>query len=48
MNEATEPWVIKAEEDLKAAWILFESNDFPSSVVCFHAQQAVEKFLKHI
>jgi HEPN domain-containing protein len=46
MKEATEPWIIKAEEDLKAAGILFDSGDFPSVVVCFHAQQAVEKYLK--
>jgi HEPN domain-containing protein len=46
MKEATEPWITKAEEDLKAAMILFESGDFPSAVVCFHAQQVVEKYLK--
>jgi HEPN domain-containing protein len=46
MKEATEPWIVKAEEDLKAAMILFDSGDFPSAVVCFHAQQAVEKYLK--
>lgn len=46
MKEQTEPWVVKAEENLKAATILFESGDFPSAVVCFHAQQAAEKYLK--
>jgi len=46
MKEQTEPWVLKAEEDLKAAVILFESGDFPSAVVCFHAQQVAEKYLK--
>lgn len=46
MNEATEPWILKAEEDIKAGKILLESGDYPSAVVCFHAQQAVEKYLK--
>jgi len=46
MKEETEPWIVKAEEDMKAAMILFNSGDFPSAVVCFHAQQAIEKYLK--
>jgi len=46
MKEQTEPWIVKAEEDLKAATILIESGDYPSAVVCFHAQQVVEKYLK--
>ena len=40
-------WLGKAEEDVLTMKILLESGrDFPASSVCFHAQQAVEKFLK--
>ena len=46
MNDAINPWIVKAEEDLTAAKILLDSGDFPSAVVCFHAQQAVEKYIK--
>lgn len=39
-------WLIKANEDFGAAQILFK-NEMPLIVpVCFHCQQAVEKFLK--
>lgn len=40
-------WVIKAESDLRAAeHLLTLKNDCPTEVVCFHAQQGVEKLLK--
>ena len=40
-------WVIKAESDLKAAeHLLTLKDDCPTEVVCFHAQQGVEKYLK--
>ncbi len=39
-------WIIKAENDIKAAEILIEQENAPTDVVCFHAQQAVEKLLK--
>lgn len=40
-------WVIKAENDLKAAeHLLTLKDDCPTEVVCFHAQQGVEKYLK--
>lgn len=40
-------WVEKAENDLKAAARLLRSGrGFPADVVCFHAQQCVEKYLK--
>jgi HEPN domain-containing protein len=39
-------WVTKAENDLKsAALILRAGKDCPTDTVCFHAQQAVEKYL---
>jgi len=39
-------WFQKADSDLKTAKILVEAEDAPTESVCFHAQQAVEKFLK--
>ena len=40
-------WVIKAENDLKAAsHILKLGEECPTDTVCFHAQQCVEKYLK--
>ncbi len=39
-------WIEKAEEDLKAARLLLNSSADLNSIVCFHAQQAVEKSLK--
>jgi HEPN domain-containing protein len=46
MKEAIEPWIAKAEEDIRACKILLESDDFPTTVVCFHAQQVAEKYMK--
>jgi len=40
-------WVGKAEEDLRvAAYLLTLGKECPPDVVCFHAQQSVEKYLK--
>jgi len=39
-------WIQKAEVDIKTANILIESEDSPTESICFHAQQAVEKFFK--
>ena len=40
-------WVVKADGDLKAAEHLLTLNDdCPTEVVCFHAQQGVEKYIK--
>lgn len=41
----TKEWIIKAQNDLKAAEILFEEKG-PSDALCFHCHQAVEKYLK--
>lgn len=38
-------WLIMAEKDLKSAKILFE-HDADYGIVCFHCQQAIEKYLK--
>jgi HEPN domain-containing protein len=40
-------WIIKAENDLKtAAYTIKMSKGCPTDIVCFHAQQCVEKYLK--
>ena len=40
-------WVEKAEQDLEAASHLLELGEKgPTDVICFHAQQCVEKYLK--
>lgn len=39
-------WVAKAENDLKAADLILSGPGCPTDAVCFHAQQAVEKYLK--
>jgi len=39
-------WIEKAKEDIKAAKLLLDFSADLNSIVCFHAQQAVEKALK--
>mgnify|MGYP001359760754 CR=1 FL=1 len=39
-------WIEKAESDLRSAVYLLKIEDSPTDVVCFHAQQCVEKYLK--
>lgn len=40
-------WVAKAENDLKAAALVLRAGkECPADMVCFHAQQVVEKYLK--
>ena len=47
MKTSTCEWVLKAEEDFLAATVLNRRRKLPLvNVVCFHAQQAVEKYLK--
>lgn len=53
MNAAIDPtaevraWIGKAEGDFNAALLLMASGkDCPTDIVCFHAQQCVEKYLK--
>lgn len=45
MNPLTQEWLEAAEEDLSAARVLFAYGG-PRGTVCFHCQQAAEKFLK--
>lgn len=42
-------WIEKAEHNLKAAHCLLDlGEDWPAEMVCFHAQQGVEMYLKAI
>ncbi len=43
--EQFKEWQKRAEDDLGSAKLLLENEGFPA-VVCFHAQQAVEKYFK--
>ncbi len=46
MKESVIVLLRKAENDLKDANILYNSNEASAEGICFHCQQAVEKFLK--
>jgi HEPN domain-containing protein len=46
MKRETEEWIQIAEEDFQAAEHLFKKSLF--RMVCYHAQQSVEKILKAI
>lgn len=46
-NELYKEWIIKAQNDLESAKILYRENG-PTDSLCFHCQQAVEKYLKSL
>ncbi len=47
MNELTEEWVAKAENDFISADLLLHAGAFPvPDTACFHCQQCAEKYLK--
>ncbi|WP_300041212.1 HEPN domain-containing protein [Methanospirillum sp.] len=45
-KESVKLWCLKAENDLKNACHEVEHEDPALDTVCFHAQQAAEKYLK--
>jgi len=45
-DEFVRQWLLKAEEDLNAAKSLITYGETFLSTVCFHSQQAAEKYLK--
>ena len=45
-DEFVRQWLLKAEEDLNAAKSLITHGASFLSTVCFHSQQAAEKYLK--
>jgi HEPN domain-containing protein len=48
MNPLTREWLAKAEEDRSIAVSLFRRKKIPADTICFHAQQAAEKYLKAV
>jgi HEPN domain-containing protein len=46
MNRPTAQWILKAEEDWDVARDLAARKPPPRNAVCFHCQQAAEKYLK--
>lgn len=43
---AVSRWIIRANADLKTCNILSKSRGSAPEIICFHAQQCVEKYLK--
>ena len=39
-------WIRKADSDLRNVELVLPADDCPYDTVCFHAQQAAEKYLK--
>lgn len=48
IKQKAQEWFAKAENDVKAAEIILSDVDPPTDTVCYHCQQAVEKYLKGI
>lgn len=46
LKEIIRKWHIKAENDIATIENLFKSDNVITDSICFHAQQAVEKYLK--
>ena len=46
MNELIKKWHLKADSDIKNASHEIQHKDAATDTICFHAQQAVEKYLK--
>lgn len=46
MSENYKQWILKADEDIQTCEILLKQDFFSCSIVCFHSQQAAEKYLK--
>lgn len=44
-NSKAKEWILKAQNDLKSAEILYKENG-PTDSLCFHCHQSVEKILK--
>jgi HEPN domain-containing protein len=45
-HEIIGQWIQRAENDLRAAEILYQSDPLILDIACFHYQQSVEKYLK--
>lgn len=45
LKKLVKEWVIKAQNDLKTAEIIYKEKG-PSDTLCFHCHQSIEKYLK--
>lgn len=48
LKQATRDWLRRADEDARAARVLSELDDPLHNLVCYHAQQGAEKYLKAV
>jgi HEPN domain-containing protein len=46
LREIVYKWLVKADNDLKTAGQIFNVDEIITDTICFHCQQAVEKYLK--
>ena len=46
MNPLTREWIRKAEDDYHTIDLLHQSQTASKDIICFHAQQCIEKYLK--
>ena len=46
LAKKAQEWFSKADHDLQTVEILFTDPKPPTDTLCFHCQQAVEKYLK--
>jgi HEPN domain-containing protein len=46
LSEKVSLWIVKAENDIKVIQNLLGSSEVITDAVCFHSQQAAEKYLK--
>jgi len=46
LTQKAQEWFSKANNDLQTVEILFTDPEPPTDTLCFHCQQAVEKYLK--
>jgi len=44
-STAADDWFEKADHDLEVAQVLYDNNKY-TDIICFHAHQAIEKYLK--
>lgn len=46
LKEKASEWFRKGDNDIRTAEIVVKEDDPPTDTICFHCQQAVEKYLK--
>lgn len=46
LSEKVNLWIIKADNDIKVIQNLLDASEVITDAICFHSQQAAEKYLK--